>query len=164
MAQELRQDFQFRDPLTGTTAELGTEMATTQAVCLNVRRTDFLQTAMLNTTNLAYFERAIAYMCQVVEKPHFYVFSDDVAWCEANLKVVGYPLTVVSHRHKGRKFSDYLQLMSLCRHYIIPNSSFAWWATWLNPRPEQIVVAPKNWFSDPTIDTSDLIPQEWIRL
>jgi len=56
-----------------------------------------------------------------------------------------------------------LLLMSRCRHHIIANSSFSWWGAWLDPRPDKIVCAPEHWFADKLINTSDLIPEGWIR-
>jgi hypothetical protein len=56
-----------------------------------------------------------------------------------------------------------MQLMSLCKHNVIANSSFSWWGAWLNDNPGKIVVAPKTWFCNGTND-SDLIPAEWVRL
>ena len=50
-----------------------------------------------------------------------------------------------------------------CKHFIIPNSSFAWWSAWLNNNTDKVVIAPKNWFNM-DIDTSDLIPDNWIRI
>lgn len=56
-----------------------------------------------------------------------------------------------------------MQLMSLCKHHVIANSSFSWWGAWLNANPEKTVIAPKNWFRNGNND-SDLIPDEWIRI
>ena len=55
-------------------------------------------------------------------------------------------------------------LMSSCRHAIIANSSFSWWAAWLNTHPEKIIIAPKHWFKTKDLDTTTLLPEEWIKI
>jgi hypothetical protein len=97
-----------------------------------------------------------------VENPHYFIFSDDVEWCKENIKFEN--MTLVDHSYKGDRFSYYLQLMSNCKHFIIPNSSFAWWSAWLNTNQDKVVVAPKQWFTDSNINTNDLIPSSWIRI
>ncbi|MEL6718065.1 MAG: alpha-1,2-fucosyltransferase [Bacteroidota bacterium] len=160
----LRKEFAFKDAILPISENLFNQIKNTNAVCLNVRRTDFLTNDTLNATNLAYFQNASQYMIQNLENPHFYVFSDDLMWCEKNIEIEGYPVIYVQHDMKGRKFGNYLQLMKNCKHFIIPNSSFAWWATWLNENPDKIVIAPKMWFTDPQYDTADLVPSNWVRM
>ena len=57
---------------------------------------------------------------------------------------------------------EQMLLMSCCRHNIIANSSYSWWAAYLNTNPDKIVCYPSAWFG-PSIghDTSDLCPREW---
>lgn len=59
-----------------------------------------------------------------------------------------------------------MQLMSFCKHNIIANSSFSWWGAWLNKNPNKIVIAPIKWFKTEILNTqtTDLIPETWIRL
>lgn len=147
--------------------QLINEIKNRNSICLNVRRGDFVNhsgsSSFHGFRGLDYIMKAVHLIEQKVEHPRFYVFSDDVDWCRQNIKLQ-YPLTIVDHLHAGKKFGDYLQLMTACKHFIIPNSSFAWWAAWLNDYPQKTVIAPLMWFNDPSIDTSDITPPNWIRI
>ena len=57
-----------------------------------------------------------------------------------------------------------MELMSMCRYNIIANSSYSWWAGWLNSNVNKIVIAPKFWFNENTLeyDIKDLIPSDWV--
>ena len=160
---EVRAAFEYRHELLPESRDLHDRITATNSVCLNVRRTDFLTTDVLNATNQAYFERGAAYVAEHLDDPRIFVFSDDIAWFREHLKF-GVPTEFVGHEHKGFKFGNYQRLMRDCKHFIIPNSSFAWWAAWLNTNPDKMVVAPKRWFTDPTIDTTDLVAPDWVRL
>ena len=162
-SKALRNTFSFKTGILEKSKSMFEQIQESNAICLNVRRTDFLKNDVLNTTNLAYFERAAQYLAERIEDPHFFVFTDDLPWCRKNIKLK-HPVTFVSHDLKGEKFGNYLQLMKSCQHFIIPNSSFAWWAVWLNENQNKMVVAPQKWFNDSSINTSDLIPSTWIRL
>lgn len=161
--EELSNAFEFKTGIITHSKNLYQQIQNTNAICLNVRRTDFLKVDNLNTTNKDYFLNAAKYLANEVNNPHFYIFSDDIEWCRKELKLSS-PTTLVDHSHKGTKFGNYMQLMIACKHYIIPNSSFAWWAIWLNKNQDKKVVAPKNWFNDPNINTTDLVPPDWIRM
>lgn len=158
----IRQEFTFKKPLLIKT-DIADRIKSTTAVCLNVRRTDFLTNSTLNSTNKDYFMEAVRKMAELVKDPYFFIFSDDTKWCEENL-ILDWPSEVVQHDLKGEKFGNYMQLMILCKHFIIPNSSFAWWAVWLNDTHGKHVIAPKNWFNEGDYDTSDLIPSNWLRI
>jgi hypothetical protein len=160
---KVKQKFTFKTPILPYSQPLLKRISSTNAICLNVRRTDFLKVDTLNTTNKDYFLNAAKHLSELVENPHFFIFSDDVEWCRENI-ILDHPTEIVDHSHKGERFGNYMQLMKACKHYIIPNSSFAWWAVWLNENPKKYVVAPKKWFNDDTINTSDLVPKEWIRM
>ncbi len=92
--------------------------------------------------------------------PHCYVFSDDPSWVEDNLQL-DVPCTFVAPESAGGEVVD-LHLMSRCRHHVIANSSFSWWAAWLNPSPHKRVLAPAHWFAQAAgRDTRDLLPPAW---
>lgn len=163
ISDEIKKDFSFKNCIIPYSLKLYNEIKNTNSVCLNVRRTDFLKVDALNSTDLTYFLRAAEYMGEHLSEPKFYVFSDDVEWCKQNIKLK-YPVQVVDHNHKGERFGNYMQLMIACKHFIIPNSSFAWWAAWLSDNPSKKVVAPKSWFADTQFNTKDITPKNWIRL
>jgi hypothetical protein len=83
-------------------------------------------------------------------------------WVKAHLKLE-HEMTYVDF-NQGKKSAFDLQLMRLCKHNIIANSSFSWWGAWLNRNVEKSVIAPGNWFLDRSINTGDLIPETWIKL
>ena len=161
----IRQDFIFREPLQEQNAELALKMATKQAVSLHIRRGDYVSNPknhnIMTVCDLEYYRRAINHIATQIEQPVFYLFSDDMAWVKQSLPME-FPCVYVEHNSGTESYRD-MQLMSLCRHHIIANSSFSWWGAWLNANPEKIVIAPKHWFSNGNDDT-DLIPDEWIRL
>jgi hypothetical protein len=161
----IRKDFTFREPLAGRNSELASEIAQTQSVSLHVRRGDYLSDSktgtIMNVCSLEYYRNAISYIAERVERPVFYIFSDDLAWVRQNLSMA-FPCIYVDHNRGAESYRD-MQLMSLCRNQIIANSSFSWWGAWLNSNSEKLVVAPWNWFRNGTNDR-DLIPPEWMRL
>lgn len=165
VAQTIRSDFTFRQPMSSRNLELAEEIGAVNAVSLHVRRGDYVSDSKTAATNgvcpLAYYEAAIEYIAERVDAPHFFVFSDDTEWVRANL-ISQFPCSHLDHNRGAESFND-MRLMSMCRHHIIANSSFSWWGAWLNSHEDKIVVAPKNWFANGG-STQDLLPIGWTAL
>ena len=161
----IREDFTFRGSLSVKNAKLALKISQTQSVSLHVRRGDYISHAktsqIMDVCSLDYYRQAIDYIAKHIINPVFYIFSDDIAWVQQNLSL-NFPCTYIDHNRGNESYRD-MQLMSLCQHHVIANSSFSWWGAWLNPNPKKLVVAPKAWFRNDTNDT-DLIPDEWVRL
>lgn len=105
-----------------------------------------------------YFKKAIAHFNQDML---FVVFSNNPQQCKKLFQ--GIPRNFIFI--EGEHFHHDFYLMSQCKHHIISNSSFSWWAAYLNQNPEKKVIAPKRWFaSDYHTDTYDVCPEGWIRL
>lgn len=162
----IREDFKFRDNVELTNNneidQMVKKIKESNSVLINVRRTDYLNTNFHGVMGMDYINNARTIIESKVDNPHYFIFSDDVDWCRENMKFDN--MTIVDHSYKGEKFGYYLQLMSKCKHFIIPNSSFAWWAAWMNTDDSKIVISPKQWFTDNNINTNDLIPSNWIRI
>ena len=163
----LRQDLAFANPPDADNRAMLAEIGDSLSVSLHVRRGDYVSNPTIagvhGTTALDYYARAAELVAERAGgDPLVFVFSDDPAWAAANLKL-GLRLRIVDHNGSDRAAED-LRLMAACRHHILANSSFSWWGAWLNPSADKIVVAPRPWFRDPSLDDSTIVPDRWIRL
>jgi hypothetical protein len=149
-------------PLLDTSKALFDEICTGKSVCVNVRRGDFLTNNAIGFVGLDYYKRAYDRLVSLENDLRFYVFSDDMAWCNENFTFV-HNVLFVDHQHAGARFSTYFRLMASCKHFIIPNSSFAWWAAWLAMCPHKRITAPANYLADPEFKI-DVIPDNWIKI
>lgn len=170
IAPQLRADFQPRSPLEGEDARLAAQMRETLSVSLHVRRGDKAVAADFNGTTPEFCLRAMEWCRSRLKRPTFYVFSDDWEWTRRNLPESP-DIVLVGHNSLGDDVEDWkweenLTLMSRCKHHIIAPSSFSWWAAWLNPDPDKIVLSPpyQRWLNFRNCDTSDVIPESWIQL
>jgi hypothetical protein len=162
----LRAELQFKDRPDNSLIQ---RVQNTCSVSLHIRRGDYLSNPLaLQYHGLcppAYYQRAVAYIAsQEQHDLHIFVFSDDIAWAKQHLS---FPFSIeYVEGNTGKDSYKDMQLMSLCRHHIIANSSFSWWGAWLNPSTTKIVVAPKQWFADEAAQyqAHDIIPESWTRL
>lgn len=162
-ADKIREDFTFKLPLSNKNADIAEKISQVNAVSLHVRRGDYVsnkKNAFIGICSLDYYKIAVEKIKMQVDKPVFFVFSDDVNWIKDNL-VLDKTAMFVSNNQGEESYND-MRLMCLCKHNIIANSSFSWWGAWLNSNPNKIVIAPKKWFESKLHD-SDLIPHAWLR-
>ena len=160
--QELRQDI-ISTAL--PVRQVADKIEATEAVSIHVRRRDYLKSARHNVCTANYYVKAIDYIKLHLNSPHFFVFSDDIAWCKANLSIDHCDFVDISEPEE-QPMIDF-QLMGLCQHHIIANSSFSWWPAWLNDSSEKIVVTPDRWVNDEPLNSyalRDTIPPDWIRI
>ena len=155
--------FTFKNPLTQQSSVLLNKIEQSNSVCINIRRGDFVTNSFHGAMGVDYYNEAEKILLQKHENLELFIFSDDIEWCENNLNF-SVPTTFVGHEFAGHKFQDYLRLMAACKHFTIPNSSFAWWAVWFSSNPEKTVIAPKNWINNPPNPVDHLIPKNWIRI
>lgn len=167
----LKSDFAFKQELKGPNLELAKKIGKTNSICIHFRRlhgfsktgdSDKQAIDLHGACSMEYYEKSISLITEKIKEPHFFIFSDDFEFAKDNLKL-NYPTTYVTNNDDEHCYND-MQLISLCKHHIIANSSFSWWGAWLNQNPNKIIIAPQKWFNDKSIDISDLIPENWIKL
>jgi len=160
---QLREEFSFRDPPCEAAKPLLEKIKDSESVCVHVRRGDFVTNTFNGLYGRDYYDTGAEIISQLKPRLSYFVFSDDIPWCRENLSFEG-ETTFVDHDFGPNKFRDDLRLMSACKHFIIANSSFSWWAVWLNGRSDKTVVAPSRWATPTDIDKSDMYLPGWIRI
>ena len=119
-------------------------------VSIHVRRGDFVK-LFWDISKSDYYRKAIQMIKERVEHPVYLIFSDDIAWVKENMSIDGEKIYI-----SEMGFEDYeeLILMKYCRHNIIANSTFSYWAAYLNENPDKIVICPGRW-------KANAIPKNW---
>ena len=146
----LRKEFCVKKPI-GLKPELYRSLRTENTVGIHIRKGDFskLSRAISQTE---YYPKALKKIEEKIEHPFYLVFSDDVGWVKENMEIKGRKIYV-----SELGYSDYeeLTIMKYCKHNIIANSTFSYWAAYLNYNPHKIVICPKRW-------KSSIIPKGWV--
>lgn len=164
-ADEVRTRFCFARPLPpASAAAAGRITACAAPAFVHVRRGDYVSDAQTQqfhgVCGADYFRHGIERL-RSAGADAFFVFSEDRAWCDAHLAELP-GVAIVDPAPAW----EHLQLMSLCRHGVISNSSFSWWAAWLIPQPDKCIVTPARWFRDDQAnrEAAGIIPPTWLRM
>ncbi len=165
----IREDFQFNGEIFSRNTSYRNRMISEESVAIHVRRGDFAVNPVANRVHgvlsIRYYEEAIEKMNEALDHPSYFVFTDDKEWVKNTFSKILLVYTLVEGNDEANSWQD-LYLMSACKHNIMANSSFSWWASWLNNNDKKIVIAPKSYCADPkmNLEIEDLIPREWIRI
>lgn len=105
-----------------------------------------------------YYEVAVREALSQEANQRIYCFSDNPDWVHANIRLPN-PVKFVTHnlprRNKGAPFD--LWLLSRCRHLVLSNSSFSWWAAWLADKPGKIWISASHYWPNTIAFTKTLI-------
>lgn len=164
IAAQLRKDLCFTTPLDRANTDMAVRIA--KAPCplaLHVRRGDYVTSGAYAACTPEYYRAAARHIAKTTgNSPTCFVFSNDPAWARENL-ALGFDTVIVDHNDETTGHFD-LHLQTLCAHNVIANSTFSWWAAWLNDSPGKCVVAPKEWFAPDHRQNPDICPPSWHRL
>lgn len=147
------------------------EIRSCNSICLHIRRGDYLNARWKNlqVCDYEYYNKAVNLILKTVESPIFYVFSnthDDIEWIKHNYVFENHQIGKnIELRYVDMSNPDYeeLRLMYNCKHLIISNSTFSWWAAYLCQNPNKQVIAPGRW--NLSTDNDWMIYQDsWIKI
>jgi len=159
----IKEEFQLKYKSSEANTNLYQTIESLNSIAVHVRRGDYVSNQVTNKyhglCSIEYYNSAIASITERVKDPHFFLFSDDPQWVKDNIKVNA-PTVNISHNTPGMGYED-LKLMKSCKHNIIANSSFSWWAAWLNSNPDKIIFAPLKWANNQQANSKNHLPLKW---
>ena len=161
------QKIQFRQPLSSQSQRVADTImqAGKSSVFLHVRRgADYKRSDHHGLLAMNYFNEAKRRVRATVEGAKFFVFGDDHDFMRQNFS--GPEFVLVNHIQPDTPLlHEDMQLMSLCKHGAMANSSFSWWAAWMGDQSDRMIFAPKRWFGSQTqAETCDIVPERWTKL
>lgn len=171
-AEVIRAEFAFRAP-PPEKREIAKLIQNSDAISLHVRFTHGLSedgkpictSQLIQPTHellRAFYRKALAAILPAAARPRIFLFSD--TGTPHGLDLDGVPVTVLRRRPDDPPWQD-MWLMSLCRINIVANSSYSWWAAWLNPHPQKRVYAPEQYLPfQSKHKPKNVYPPDWIVL
>lgn len=156
----IHEDLKYSLPLSTEYKIISIGMRKFDAIALHIRHGDYKEYPKFGFCTVEYYQNAISLISKKVENPKFYIFTEDPEWVEENLNI-HYPYQIIRFEEKnnstGRGYAELLKLMSMCDHFIIANSTYSWWASFLGENPDKIIISPEPWFQDRSIIKTDTI-------
>lgn len=164
----IHQIFTFRDALHGQNASLADEIKRNNSISIHIRRGDYITNKSASgnfvTCDVEYYDKAIEYTLKEHPDATFYVFSEEFDWIKENINFRNRPFHLIDWNKGINSYLD-MQLMSLCKHNIIANSSFSWWGAYLNKNCDKTIIAPNKWFKEDYKNDllTEFYPKGWLR-
>ncbi|MBT3072161.1 alpha-1,2-fucosyltransferase [Rhodomicrobium sp. Az07] len=164
----LRNDFRLLNQISESCRAICEQARLENSIGLHVRRTDYVDNDayrdVIQALPLDYYMRALARVRTMLgSDARIYIVSDDITWCREQ--------ALFRSAHKFVDLSDAehppteeFEVLRNCRHFVISNSTFAWWAAWLSDFPDKVVIAPEQWSHNTKFVSSDRIPDKWIKI
>lgn len=162
--------FKYKYELSDYSKKIKLNIINSNSVAIHFRRGDYLNVSdFFNLLDNDYYKNSIKIMNSLSKKNTFYIFSDDIMWVKSNFKMdINMNFIELPEKNSVRKDLEEFFLMKFCKHQIIANSSFSWWAAYLNDNKNKKVIYPKKWYNNKSWQISyesyPFSPKDWICL
>ena len=129
------------------------------SVFIHVRRSEYVNLNM--DISLNYYKNAVRYIQERIENPKFFVFcAEDVDYIKNEFDI-GCDFELVGEKNTTREnFYENMRMMQACKHAIIANSSYSWWAAWLSGYEGKFVIAPTPWLNG----QDEVVCKNWVKI
>ncbi len=138
------------------------EMRQGNSVSIHLRRGDFVNNPAHELCGKDYYAKAISLMRERIGNDilNYYVFSDDIEYARDFFSDID-----ATYITSSTSIED-MQLMSMCRHHIIANSSFSFWAAFIGSGTDEngLVIAPRYFYKDKDEYMEFETPETWMKI
>jgi hypothetical protein len=145
-AGQIKGELKVKTPPSAANQRMIEELRSCNSVCVHIRRGSYLILENFAKTMVvcteSYYNRAMKHIDACTKNPVFYIFSDSIAEVQ-NFKF-DFPVNFITLDNPNY---EELRLMYNCKHFVISNSSFSWWGSYLSDNPDKIVCAPSRWMN-----------------
>lgn len=147
--QRLRPEFEFKSNYSNKEYNILVDLINnSNSVSIHVRRGDYnlaREQSFFGLLKNEYYKRAIDFIGKNVENPCFFLFTDDES---LNINSISSLSNIVNVSKLVNNDIMEFNLMRLCKNNIIANSTFSWWAAFLNNYSRKIMIRPNRWYSN----------------
>lgn len=142
--------------------ELYNLILSSNSICVTIRRGDYVKNKKIKKNYYLcddnFFYSGVSLIRKKFPDALVVCFSDDIDWVKENLN-----FNCPTYYESGKdSVSEKIRLMSACKHFVISNSSFSWWASYLSKRSNGVTVAPSRWYTDNR--QTDIYRKNWVLL
>ena len=138
---DLKRQFAPNYQLSGKVKQLNSEISSeVDSVGVHIRRGDFVRLGWNKGAD--YYRTAIDIMRRELSEPHFYICTDDKAWVGNEFKEEQ-DIEIIDITTSTQDIDEFF-LLSNCHHQIISESTFGWWAAYLNMHTDKRIIIPAD--------------------
>jgi hypothetical protein len=163
---DLKSKFHYKSDFNDFYLEHLNKINSTNSVFIHLRRGDFTSDKYNSTHNICgsdYFNYGIERIKSIISKPHFFIFSDNIPFAKNFFGTKSYFSYVESAQQDNNVINDF-NLMINCKHSIIPNSTYSWWASILKHNIKGITIYPKYFVKNKNSWYELNSPSNWIQV
>lgn len=140
---EVRKDFSFKENILEIATKFHKNNYSDNPVCINVRRGDFLKFQNYHPVcTETYYYKCIE---KLGKNRQYFVISDDIEWCKNIFTGKNYVFVDEINDEIMKPHLD-MCIGSLCSDFIISNSTFSWWISYLSVNKNKKIFMPDPWF------------------
>lgn len=131
--EELKKEIVLTKPISEEANSYLEKIKNSTSVAVHIRLKE-----RANLNKLSFYSENIAKFKKELVNPIFFVFSDDINYCKVNMRLDS---EVIFIEKTNNQIEDYW-LMKNCKHFIISNSTFSWWACYLSSNENTVIISP----------------------